>query len=729
MRALRLRGFRKSLIALTALLLAEAGCQTTNSCTPGTVLLSFTFSGAAVNVSALTLQTQLDGMLGQPFSVTRTPGRTTDSLALTFKRYIAGSYLTVTVTPLIGAGPPMAPISTTVTLGPYCTTLPIDIGSVGGADAGGGAAGAGPAGGNGAAASGGARASGSAGDGIGGVAGEGAGGLGGSNGGVAGMMAGSGGPGGVKAEGGSGGSGGAGIGTGVIAGNDGSVGGGRSVGPDAAVSTDGGADGVDGSNGGMGGMIAGSGGAGGSSPTPSLTWVSTEFLGRPTDQSVTVKAIATQALDAAVEYGTTSGVYAEATTTGSFPDGFAEVLVSGLMPDTGYFYRLLSRPSGSTGALVAGSEHTFHTQRARGQTFTFAVQADSHQGYPGFYDDTLYRTTMQNILAEQNDFLLDLGDTISNDEVTETAATVATKYVNQLTVFDLAAHSTPVFLVLGNHEREEGWYVDVAADIADSLPILNANARKQYFLNPEPDRFYAGNTDTSGNASFIAGDHLRGDYYAFEWGDALFVAIEPYWYTTQKPYAGTEGGDISNAVVGTRWDWTLGQQQYLWLQQTLQASSAKYKFVFAHHVAGGIDDYGRGGILGAKYCEWGGYDTDGTTLTFSTNRPGWAMPVHQLLVQSNVTAFFHAHDHVFAKESLDGIVYQEMPMAANANYDMGFATNPTDYAGAQMIANSGHLRVTVSPTNVTVDYVRSFLKGQGTNGTIATSYTMGAASP
>ncbi len=714
MRAPRLRGFRGSLIALTALLLVEAGCQTTNKCAPGTVLLSFTFSGAAVNANALTVQTQLDGMMGQAFSVTRAPGRTTDSLALSFSRYVPGSLVTVIVTPVIGEGPPLAPTSTTVTLAPSCTAIPIHLDSAVGAGAGGGAASAGSPGGNGGAA-------GSAGGRTPGSAGEGAGGLGGSLGGMASMMAGSGGPGGVKAEG----SGGiAGIGGEV---RDGGMGGLRRM--DGAVGADGSAEGGDGSNNGLGGMIGGSGGAAGSSQPSSLTWVSTEFLGRPTDQSVTVKAIATQALDAAVEYGTTSGVYSGATTVTSFADGFAEVLVSGLIPDTAYYYRLLSRPTGSSSALTAGGEHTFHTQRARGQTFTFAVQADSHQGDPEFYDDTLYRTTMQNILAEQNDFLLDLGDTISNDDVTETAATVATKYVNQLAVFDLAAHSTPVFLVLGNHEREEGWYADVATSVADSLPVLNANARKQFFLNPEPDGFYTGNTDTSANAAYITGDQLRGDYYAFEWGDALFVAIEPYWYTTHKPYAGTEGGDISNAVVGTRWDWTLGQQQYLWLQQTLQTSSAKYKFVFAHHVAGGIDDYGRGGVLGAKYCEWGGYDTDGTTWTFDTNRPGWALPVHQLMAQNNVTAFFHAHDHVFAKESLDGIVYQEMPMAANASYDMGFSTNPTDYAGAQMIANSGHLRVTVSPANVTVDYVRSFLHGQGTNGAIATSYTMGDATP
>ncbi|HSY38223.1 MAG TPA: metallophosphoesterase [Polyangia bacterium] len=461
------------------------------------------------------------------------------------------------------------------------------------------------------------------------------------------------------------------------------------------------------------------------SSAPAVSWISTEFLGRPTDQSVTVKAIARQSLDAYVEYGTTAGNYTGGTSPASFSDGSVEVTVGGLAPDARYHYRLRFRPTGSSSAFAAGGDHTFHTQRARGSAFTFAVQADSHQGVPVFYDDALYRTTMQNILAEENDFLLDLGDTFSLDDAGETAATVAQKYVNQLAVFDLAAHSVPVFLVLGNHERETGWNLDdFGADVGSSLPVLNANARKRYFLNPEPDDFYSGDTDVSGGSSFVSGDHLRGDYYAFEWGDALFVAIEPFWYTMRKPYPGTIGWDKDDEVVGTRWDWSLGQRQYLWLQQTLQASGATYKFVFAHHVAGGIDDYGRGGARGARYCEWGGYDIDGTTWGFATHRPGWAMPVHQLLAQNHVSIFFHAHDHVFAKETLDGVVYQEVPMAANANCGTGFPTNGADYAGAQLIPNSGHLRVTVAPANVTVDYVRSFLPGAGTNGSIATSYTI-----
>jgi hypothetical protein len=89
-----------------------------------------------------------------------------------------------------------------------------------------------------------------------------------------------------------------------------------------------------------------------------------------------------------------------------------------------------------------------------------------------------------------------------------------------------------------------------------------------------------------------------------------------------------------------------------------------------------------------------------------------------------VTAVFHAHDHVFAKEDLDDIVYLSMPFAANDDYGFGFSTNQSDYAGADMVENSGHVRVTVAPSTVTMDYVRSFLPGDGTNGSVAYNFSV-----
>ena len=451
-----------------------------------------------------------------------------------------------------------------------------------------------------------------------------------------------------------------------------------------------------------------------------VPWIASEILGRPTDHSVTVNAIAGQAVEAYFEYGTASGVYGAQTTPTVFPTGTIEVVIDGLIPNTRYYYRKRHRPSGSPDDFIVGAEHTFHTQRARTATFSFAVQADSHQGFAAFHSSELYGLTMQNIAAGKPDFILDLGDTFSLDGTTETEATVRQKYLDQRPFFGLAAHSSPLFLVLGNHENEEAWNLDdFGANRAASLPVLGGNARKRYYVNPIPDGFFTGNTDPLPE---LDGDHLREDYYAFEWGNALFVAIDPYAYTTRKPFAGSTGGEKNDETVGNRWDWTLGRAQYLWLKQTLETSTATFKFLFMHHLTGGTADYSRGGARGAKYVEWGGYDIDGTTWGFPSNRPGWEMPIHQLLVQNHVTAVVHAHDHVFAKEDLDDIVYLSMPFAANADYGFGFSSNQTDYAGADMVENSGHVRVTVAPATVTVDYVRSFLPGNGTNGSVAYSF-------
>jgi hypothetical protein len=455
---------------------------------------------------------------------------------------------------------------------------------------------------------------------------------------------------------------------------------------------------------------------------PDVPWIATEILGRPTDHSITVNAIAGQGVEAYFEYGAAPGVYTNHTTQTVFPGGAIEVVIDGLTPNTRYYYRKRHRPSGSTDDFIVGAEHTFHTQRSRADTFSFAVQADSHQGFAAFFSDQLYGLTMQNIAAGQPDFVVDLGDTFSLDDATETEATVREKYLDQRAFFGVAAHSSPLFLVLGNHENEEGWNLDdFGSNRAASLPVLGGNARKRYYLNPIPDAFFTGNTDPLPE---LDGDHLRGDYYAFEWGNALFIALDPFAYTMRKPYAGSTGGEKNDETVGNRWDWTLGRAQYLWLKTTLERSTAPFKFVFMHHLTGGTADYSRAGARGAKYCEWGGYDTDGTTYSFATNRPGWEMPIHQLLVQNHVTTVFHAHDHVFAKEDLDGIVYQEMPFAANDDYGFGFSSNQTDYAGADMVENSGHVRVTVAPAAVTVDYVRSFLPGDGTNGSVDYTYSV-----
>ena len=84
------------------------------------------------------------------------------------------------------------------------------------------------------------------------------------------------------------------------------------------------------------------------------------------------------------------------------------------------------------------------------------------------------------------------------------------------------------------------------------------------------------------------------------WGDALFVVIDPYWHSPQT-VDNQFGVDREEKAKRDLWNVTLGEAQYQWFKRTLETSTAKYKFVFAHHVNG----TGRGGIELADTYEWG----------------------------------------------------------------------------------------------------------------------------
>ena len=93
-----------------------------------------------------------------------------------------------------------------------------------------------------------------------------------------------------------------------------------------------------------------------------------------------------------------------------------------------------------------------------------------------------------------------------------------------------------------------------------------------------------------------------------------------------------------------------------------------------------------------------------------------------------MTIFFQGHDHVFAHEVLDGITYQSCPMAADSTYEIGMLANASAYT-TDTLSGSGHIKVSVTPSCVKVDFVRSYLPadtmGVHKNGEIAFSYTIG----
>jgi len=186
------------------------------------------------------------------------------------------------------------------------------------------------------------------------------------------------------------------------------------------------------------------------------------------------------------------------------------------------------------------------------------------------------------------------------------------------------------------------------------------------------------------------------------------------------PYSPTAGEGSDDSVTGNQWSWTLGDIQFNWFKQTIQNSNAEYKFVFSHQMTGGTPDggsfadpgYVRGGAEAAAYFEWGGKNANGTK-GFSDHRDSEVFgttPIHQLMIESGISAYFHGHDHQYVYELRDGIVYQEVPspsMTGSGFSGIYVEGNFVDYQTIEILPNSGHLRLIVNPQQATVEYVRS----------------------
>jgi hypothetical protein len=283
--------------------------------------------------------------------------------------------------------------------------------------------------------------------------------------------------------------------------------------------------------------------------------------------------------------------------------------------------------------------------------FSFTIEADPHMDEQS--DPNVFKQTLQNIVKAKPAFLIDLGDIFMVDKLSnKSVENIKNRYILMKSYYDMLG-SIPLYIAMGNHDGETGW---------DTLNTKQY--RRTYFPN-----------QTQGK-----------NYYSFEQDNALFIVLDPYMYTVKKPNA--DG-----------WQWTFGKTQYDWLSNTLRTSKAKYKFVFIHQLVGG-DNQGRGGIELAKLYEWGGNNIDGS-YGFASHRPGWEKPIHQLLIDAKVNIVFKGHDHLFAKQDLDGLVYQTVPQPSHA----GEKYDSYSYQNGKIIGGSGFLNVTVKPTNVIVDFI------------------------
>ncbi len=405
------------------------------------------------------------------------------------------------------------------------------------------------------------------------------------------------------------------------------------------------------------------------------------ILGRPEKNSITMSVLWQSEVQAMVCYGDGEELDQYSDSIMLQAGEPQELVLDHLHTDTAYSYKIIESKTKESLLPVDGFGR-FHTQRAQGKAFTFTVQADSH--LDGDCLLPLYETTLLNALNANPDFHVDLGDTFMTGKIPNRSDAFK-QYKAQRHWLGQIGQFAPIFLVLGNHDGEET--NKRGSTDMDGDAVWSCLQRKHYFPNPEPNKFYSGNIYPQQHAGLLQ------NYYAWQWGDGLFVVLDPYWYS-----GSTRG-------VSEPWKATIGKTQYDWLAQTLRSSTAKYKFIFIHQLTGGLDKSGRGGAEAAAYYEWGGHEKDGR-VAFSIRRPGWDKPIHDLLIETGVHVVFHGHDHFFAYQELDGIIYQLVPQPAHRNFRNHHAPE-YGYTKGVFLPNSGHLRINVTPEHVQVDYIRS----------------------
>ncbi|HTQ02979.1 MAG TPA: metallophosphoesterase [Polyangiaceae bacterium] len=354
----------------------------------------------------------------------------------------------------------------------------------------------------------------------------------------------------------------------------------------------------------------------------------------------------------------------------------AEWHVDGLTGNTGYEYEVVG-----TGA--DGEVNVHHgrvtTTRPSGSSFSFALITDTHIGsdlsYTNQGNPQILGTTSTAIRALAPDFVVNLGDMLDfheygfNDPPPDGSITRAA-YLNYRASFGRTLGNVPHYAVIGGWDSESGCNTPDEIDRSRTQRLL-------YLPGPTPDTYPEGGSPFE-------------DYYAFTWGDALFVMLNVYTYTPTC--------HLLDTYPGLPDDWTLGDAQMAWLRTTLENATSKWRFLLIHHPVGGNggDDadsaYGRGGGRAAYVGE--------------------QQIVHELMQEYGVQTFFYGHDHVFTDMLVDDIHYS-LPGSAGAIWFFDSSeTGYTDYW-----ADSGWARVDVTPDDVHVQFL-------ATTGDLLYDYTL-----
>ena len=348
------------------------------------------------------------------------------------------------------------------------------------------------------------------------------------------------------------------------------------------------------------------------------------------------------------------------------PPDVAQWRVTGLSSGARHQYRIVARAA-DAGAEIVLYEGSVVTRRPPGASFSFAMVTDTHVGAdPTFSNQGVPATTSAvstAIGAAAPDFMVNLGDVLDFhqygfNEPPPDKSIARDAYLNYRALLAGTTANAAHYEVLG------GWDSEAGCDTPDEVD-RSRSQRLLYVPGPDPTTY------PEGGGTFE-------NYYAFTWGDALFVMLDVFGYTP--------GCHLLGAYPGLVDDWTLGAEQLDWLRGVLENATAKWRFIFIHHPVGGMSPdpveaaYGRGGGAAANVGE--------------------QAVVHQLMRDHGVQVFFYGHDHVFTDMTVDGIHYT-LPGSAGAPWM--FTEAQTGYTTSW--PDSGWGRVDVTPDSVHVSFV------------------------
>ena len=342
--------------------------------------------------------------------------------------------------------------------------------------------------------------------------------------------------------------------------------------------------------------------------------------------------------------------------------------LSGLSAETAYEYRIHTKTESDKEHKLSATG-SFITQRSNPASYTAVLITDPHTGSfaEGSQPVQTLDKVIENASKESADFVLALGDNVAWGGSREYAQTDTRGAVGAYAMYRShigpLTKNCPHFGIIGNWAGESGKFPEYSIRAVSQI--------RQAFL-PNPN-----------DTTYPQGGNKWEDYYAFSWGDVLYVMLNIQTYSEPSE---PDAMDSLSSDVSTLDDWTIGEPQMIWLKNTLKNATESYRFVCMHHPAGGNAGnphdtlYGRGGARSAN--------------------SGEQKTIHALMKKHGVQIFFYGHDHVFVDDEVDGIHYT-LPGSCGAPWK--FTKEETGYERSW--PDSGHARLEVSPEKATVTFV------------------------